>query len=639
MKNEKETCHADDSEIYQLAELLNRIFKIGIYYQMGHAVLDRAAMDFLHFLKKKSISDKTVVIRIGKDNFFWNEKKLLKSKIAVRELFELFCQLGIDRIEFDNSLSYKRLLRFVKSLLGWRAKLVTSHSFIDFNVQDLPRGIKIQQKKFLVTGREVGSVSAEKGLVGNVEGILDDLVSSGVDSTTLEQCKVFLNDLSAINEENVVSIQGYPNITMVDVQSLLVKAISSQYHSGVVEGDGGHEELQSIVAIFSALEKELPQKQSRDALHFLVHNLTAGVGYTSEEKKQYHIDKKNISSRVIPDVSPRMIKEFVQQNCVSQGILQKITQGDSREEMSVYFQLLRYDRREKTYRNFRDFLRKIIVKGLTGEEWEVLVGGTLHLMDFSEDDFRALVLLVVAEMRHSEPDCTLEYLLKLWHKMPFKLHLSLWPVAVNEFLRVGENKGGAYFLEILEIVSYKDYKMMVQFRPCLERLDTFTNKDVADDIFLPACKQSYPLFYFLLETSLKQEIAVRILEGLRQKSEDPFFDLVSPLLTTNKEHLEFLRRYLFEGDLKEPTLILKIAAGEILVDFFEQAGMEMAESEWLEKAIEAMADLQVKVTRKVLEKICHDKKLGVISVWPRKIRKIAGKSLKNLKRKPLSVLH
>lgn len=637
MKNEKETCYTDDSEIYQLAELLNRIFKIGIYYQMGHAVLDRAAMDFLHYLKKNTISDRTVIIRLGNDSFFWNEKKLLKNKTAVRELFELFSQLGINRIEFDISLSRQRLLQFVKSLLGWRAKLVTSSSFIDFNVVDLPRGIKIQQKEFLVTGREVGSVSTEKSLEGSVEEILDDLVSSGVDSTTIEQCKVFLTDLSAINKENVVNIQGYPNITMVDVQSLLVKAISGQYHSGVAGGEGGQEELQSIVAIFSALEKELPQKQSKDALHFLVRNLTAGVGYTSEEKKQYGLDKKKISSRVIPDIPPRVIKEFVQQNCVSQGILQKITQGDSREEMSVYFQLLRYDRREKTYRNFRSFLRKIIAKGLTGEEWEVLVGGTLHLMDFSEEDFRAVVLLIVTEMRHSEPDCTLEYLLKIWRKMPFKLHLSLWPVAVNEFLRVGENKGKASFMEILKIVSHKDYKMMVQFRPYLEHLDTFTNKDVADDIFLPAFKQSYTLFYFLLETSLKQEIAVRILEGFRQKSEDPFFDLVAPLLTTNREHLEFLRRYLFEGDLEEPTLILKIAAGEILVDFFEQAGMEMADSEWSEKAIEAMAELQVKGTKNVLEKICYEKKLAVMSVWPRKIRKIARKSLKNLKRKPLSV--
>ncbi|WP_457575176.1 hypothetical protein [Desulfomarina sp.] len=639
MKNEKETCHADDSEIYQLAELLNRIFKIGIYYQMGHAVLERASLDFLHFLKKNVTSDKTVIIRIGNESFFWNEKKLQKKKSAVRELFELFCQLGINRIEFDVSISPERLLRFVKSLLGWRAKLVRSHSFIDFNVLDLPWGIKIQQKEFLVTGREVASVSAEKGLRGNVEKIIGDLVSNGVDSTTIEQCKIFLTDFSAINEKNVVTIQDYPNITMDDIQLLLVKAVSGQYHSGVAGGEGEHEELQSIVAIFSALEKELPQKQSKDALHFLVRNLTAGVGSANEENKQYGFDKKKISSRVIPDIPPRMIKEFVQQNCVSQGILQRITQGDSREEMSVYFQLLRYDRREKTFRNFSEFLRKNIIKGLTEEEWEVLTGGTLHLMDFNEEDFRAVVLLIVAEMRYSEPDCTLEYLLRIWRKMPFKLHLSLWPVAVNEFLRVGEKKGGAHFMEMLEIISYKDYKMMVQCRPHLERLDTFKNKDVADDIFLPACRQSYTLFYFLLETSLKKEIAVRILDGLRQKSEDQFFDLVAPLLTTNKEHLEFLRRYLFEGDLEEPTLILKIAAGEILVDFFEQAGVEMADSDWLEKAIEAMADLQVRGTRKVLEKICYDKKLGVIGVWPGKIRKIARKSLKNLKRKPLSVLH
>jgi hypothetical protein len=222
--------------------------------------------------------------------------------------------------------------------------------------------------------------------------------------------------------------------------------------------------------------------------------------------------------------------------------------------------------------------------------------------------------------------------------VPFKLHLSLWPIAVNEFLRVGEKKGGTHFAEILEITSLKDYKVMVRFRPYLEQLDTFTDKEVADDIFLPASRQSYTLFYFLLETSLKEEIGGRILERLRQKSDDSFFVLLSPLLTTSRKHLEFLKRYLFEGELEEPTLILKIAAGEILVDYLEQVGMETAEIEWLEKAIGAMAELQVTGTRKVLEKICFEKKFGLIGVWPRRIRKIAGKSLKKLKRKPLSVM-
>ena len=102
--------------------------------------------------------------------------------------------------------------------------------------------------------------------------------------------------------------------------------------------------------------------------------------------------------------------------------------------------------------------------------------------------------------------------------------------------------------------------------PELEATDCFQEKKIAADIFDPQQKNAFPLFSFLLETSMKRQIGARILSSLTANPPDWLIEAVAPLLQLSiPQHMKFLQIYLLAAHKQKFTVNLRVAAGTLAV--------------------------------------------------------------------------
>lgn len=159
---------------------------------------------------------------------------------------------------------------------------------------------------------------------------------------------------------------------------------------------------------------------------------------------------------------------------------------------------------------------------------------------------------------------------------------------------------------------------------------------MAPSFFCPKYIFSYRLFAFLFGTSIGDIIAEKVVSGLLLEPQDKLFSAVGPVLEiTNVSHFNFVQSYLTQAHLEEPPLTLKMAAGQIILEYLQNISEEEKEFPWLPKTIATMAGLYVKDMEIMLYKIVKDRKTGILPTWPKNCRKAAGDVLKALKRKSL----
>ena len=632
-----------EAKLVSFIEALFRIFKVGIYYPTGHAVLDQSASKCIQQLREISPTLECVTIAVGRNVLLVEGIKLPETSGAVKDLYQLLEKIGIRNIEIDISITLKHLLFFVKKLLNWRMQLESTQSFITFDIADLPDSIRLGQQEFFVDEKSIILEAADDDYRQNLNDLCIALGEQGLDKQQVEQCRGFLEKLSEPPEGMKTEIKGFPNATWEDVQALLFKIVTGSHSTDKQELESvANSDINVIASIFESLEVSFTDKKSKETIKFLLRHLTGRESDHPEATQKFVRPKRKM--RQLLDENQKLtvseLKTFIYENKIPLKILEQITSVDSSEELSIILQLISPDLDEHVVETLEQKLKAILISRLNDRGKNVLTEGIVHFSG-SRDGvyFRYLLSMVLGTLRDSENLNSLEFIVQLWSKISSTMHVLLWPFVVNELLVSGMGESEEIFYKATEIASSLHADRMRKLIFQLEDMDAFQKKTVALTVFNPTYIFSYKLFDFLFETSVENIVVEIVFSGLQEKPQDLLFEAVGPLLEMSKpSHFAFVRSYLTQAHLKEPPLALKMAAGQLILDFLQNITEEQKELPWLNKTIEATSKLYVKGMRVMLHKIVKDRKMGVIPTWPKSCRIAAEVALKSLKRPSLAEL-
>lgn len=640
---EKQHIPFSDEIFVSFIEAFYRIFKVGIYYPDGHVVLDQSASACIQQLREISPSLKCLKIEVEQNGLSIETMKMPETLRSVKELHLLLAKLGIRTIEIERSIPLEELLYFVKNVLIWRSQIETTQSLINFNIVDLPPGIRLEQLEFLVDKRSILQEDSENDYRQSLNDLCIALEKQGLTKQQVQQCRGFLEKLSESTEGTADSFQGFPNATWDDVQTLLYEITTGSYsldEQGITAV--ANSDIDVISSVFENLELSLSDKKSKETIRFLMSHLAGRNNGQSKTAKESVQQKKKLRQLLNDDqtISISELKKFVFENSIPLKILEQINSVDSREDMSIILQLIASELDNQLREILEQKLKTNLRSKLTDREKVVLVGGIKNLADLGDfGSYRDLLTLVLQAMRDFESHGSLDFVVELWNKMPQAMQLLIWPFVVNEFLVVGEGKNKESFFEATKVASQMHNEGMTVLCSQLEELDAFQEKLVAPSFFCPKHIFSYRLFAFLFGTSLGDIIAEKVVSGLLLEPQDKLFAAVGPLLEiTTASHLNFVQSYLIQAHLGEPPLSLKMATGQIILEFLQNISEEEKQLPWLPKTIAAMAEFYLKDMECMLYKIVKEKKMGILPTWPKNCREAANDVLKSIKRPSLAEL-
>ncbi|TKB07952.1 hypothetical protein [Desulforhopalus sp. IMCC35007] len=618
-------------------ESLYRVFKVGIYYPVGHVVLDQAASKSIQQLREISANAKNIRLSIDKDELSVSETKIPANHGAAKELHKIFYSLGIVAVEIDRVVGHKEILQFVKSLLNWRMQLETSKTLISFQVDELPSSIRVEQQTFVVDEADIREETKSEDGKQTLDELCHSLLEQGLTPQQTDQCRNLLLTLSRSSAAKRMDIKGFPNATWEDVQDLLYQIVTGAYSMDTGQFRSiAKSDINVISSIFQSLERGLMDTKAKETIQFLVAHLTGRKEVEDDPKRDQHerATKKTLQRYQEEQLSVLDIKKYVYENNIPISVLGQLTAADRSEQLSIFLQLLVTCKDKELLGQIFENIKRIIVTDLTERERDVLIAGIKHLADFGSIElFCRGFNIVIRSLRESQTGRSLDFIVEFWAKMPHATHLLLWPFVVNELVVVGMEEKRQSFFEVLEIASHMHSDGMKSMKLQLEELDGFKNTPLADIYFRTSYIYSYPLFAFLLETSLGDQVALHVLESLKKDPQDQLMQAVAPILDLTKtHHLEFLCNYLMQAHQKEPPLALKMAGGEIILQYLQNITEEEKKNDFLATTIIATSSFYSKGMKDMLEFIVKDKKAVVIPAWPKNCRKAAETALKSLKR-------
>ncbi|MFT5698921.1 MAG: hypothetical protein ACI8ZB_001777 [Desulforhopalus sp.] len=624
-------------------ESFYRVFKIGIYYPVGHVVLDQAAGKCIEQLREISAKASSARISIDKADLYVDGQRVTTTLGSAKELHQLFYNLGIVAVIIERSVIHKELLQFVKSLLHWRMELESAQALISFNVDELPASIKVEQQKFIVDEASVRDNDQPADAKLKLDELCSSLTEQGLTGQQVDQCRDLLLTLSRTSSIKRLDLKGFPNATWEDVQTLLYQIVTGAYSKETGQFRSiAKSDINVISSIFQSLERGLMDTKAKETIQFLVSHLRGRNEIEDDIKNDEYIiaSKKSLQRFQTKKIPISEIKKFVYENNIPVSILGQLTAADRSEQLSIYLQLVVSCKKKELLKEIFQNIQKIIVTDLTERERDVLISGIKFLADFGSIAlFSRGFLMVVKTLRESQTGRSLDFIVEFWAKMPSASHLILWPFVVNELLVVGMEEKRESFFEVLEIGSHMHSDGMKSMKPQLEEMDGFNQTPLADICFRSSCIYSYRLYAFLFETSLGDILSVKVLEAFQKEPQDKLMEAVAPLLELDKtHHLEFLYNYLLQAHQKEPPLALRMAGGEIILEYLQNISEEQKVSDFLETTILATSAFYTKGIKDMLEQIIKARKAVIIPLWPKKCRKAAADALKSLKRVSVSEL-
>lgn len=629
--------HLEQKKLVEFVESLHRICKIGIYYPAGHTVLDQAAAQFQRNLAIVADTNRSVLIEMKGDILFVEAHEIAAPTNAVRDFSKLLLDLGIGTVEIDRAILLPELLQMVKSLLLGRSQLQGIKQFTRADISGLPASVRIRQKEFLVDEGAIqldgNGEDAEHGL----NTVFQVLAEQGLERTQIEQCKKFLNSLSEKFANRPINVKGLPAVTWSDVRGLLVKVVANAYH--LTDGPSGvfaQNDLNALSAIFVGLGKEAQDRESQETISLLVS--VFGGGATDRKRLDGAVTSKGIrAADNVPILTVGQLQSFVNDNFVHRKTLEKINLIDRREELSILLQLLEFQQEPAAEGRIRQNLRDILTTSMSAREVETLIRGLMFLAGCRDSSrFYDAVHWITLCLRNAKNFSPQQFLVMICRKVPLATQALIWPVIVNEVLAGGRAIDQKLFDDLVVTASRLTGSEMKDRWPDLETMECFQEKKIAPDIFDPEIKSVFPLYSFLLETSMKKQIGARVLAGLMADPPDWLIEAVAPLLQLAiPQHMKFLQTYLLFAHQKDFAVGIRVAAGTLVAHHLQEITDQQKNEAWVAKTILATPQMQVEETRSLLERIIEEKRMVVMPKWPNACRRAAAEALKNLKRNPL----
>ncbi len=629
--------HLEQKNLIEFLESLHRIFKIGIYYPAGHKVLDQAAEQFQRNISGVADLKRSVLIELKGETLIVEGQEIARLTNALSEFRKIITDLGIGSIEIDRAILLPELLQFVRCLLLGRSQLQGVREFTQAEISNLPESVRIQQKEFLVDESAILLDTSDEDAGHGLNTVFQILAEQGLDRTKIEQCKKFLNDVAEIYSKKTFNVKGLPTVTWNEVRGLLVKVVTNAYNlSGDAAGGLVQNELNTISSIFKSLQNEMKDTASQETINLLVSVFGGSYNKKKPDKTEKKVQEIR-SADEVPVQSIDQLQSFVEYNSVHRKALEQINRIDRREEMSILLQLLQWDQEPAVEGRIRQNLRDILTTQLNELEIGTLIQGVTHLATILDGNrFYDIMHFLTTVLHEGQNLSSQQFLLIICQKASTAIQSLLWPLVVSELLSYGRTADRKFFSGLAQMAASLSPVEMKERWQDLETTDCFQEKKIAADIFDPELKNTFTLFSFLLDTTMKRQIGARILSSLAARPPDWLIEAVAPLLQlSNYQHMKFLQIYLLiahQGQFSANTLV---AAGKLIVQHLPEISEQQMGQPWVVKTIQATPGLQVEETRLLLERITEEKRMFIVPKWPNDCRRAAATALKQLRRKPL----
>jgi hypothetical protein len=627
--------HLEQNNLVGFLESLHRILKIGIYYPAGHKVLDQAAQQFQRNIDQVADTNRSVRIAVQRETLLVEGLEIARLTNALQEFKKLLLDLGIGEIEIDRTIPLAELLQFVRCLLLGRSQLQGIKEFTRAEIDNLPASVRVLHHEFLVDENSVLIDTNDDDAEHGLNTVFQILAEQGLERDKIEQCKKFLNALAERFSSHPLSIKGLPIVTWNEVRGLLVKVVTNAYQlSDRSTGVFVQNELNTLSSIFQGLEKEIEDRESQETISLLVS--VFGGSTFGKDPVASESDASIRPADKSPVQSVAQLQAFVDNNFVPLSTLQKINRIDRREELTILLLLLQFRQEAVVEARIRQNMRDILTTPLNDREIEILIRGVVYLASGADssrlyDTMQFLAILLRGAKSLTSP----QFLVTICEQLTPAVQTQLWPILVNEILASGQTPDPNIFNEAVRIAAGLSGSEMKDRWQELELMDCFQEKRIAADIFDPTLKNSFPLYSFLLETSMKRQIGARILSSLMATPSDWLIEAVAPLLQlANPSHMKFLQIYLLVAREENFTVNLRVAAGNLVVHHLPETSEQQMAEPWVVKTIQATPEIQVGETRPLLERIVEEKRMLFVPKWPNPCRRAAAEALDKLKRRP-----
>jgi len=628
---------ADPATLNEFISSLQRLFKIGIYYPKGHAILDKATNRFMVLLAALAGDNPSVVLQDYGNSLMLEGVEIDPDHPFVQEFKNMMSTLGITAITIDREISMSEVHAFVRKMIAFKAKILAAKQFTQIEVEQLPHSIDVKLKEFLA--RQDGSISDETSgqATENIASFIDSLSSYGLKGHEIDQCREFLDALPAKLTDNKIDMSALPHASWDDVARLLARAVSfdKKAEEDIRHRVTTHTHINALASILRKLEKETQDKKSQESINLLVSIIR---GPLTDAEKEIAEDE-DVGGRIFPktpSMTVEQIQEFTSKNRLHPKVLAGIPESSEQNQtLSIVLQLAQHNQTLQTQIRMQQIFREILSSKLSETQWEIL-GSGLHIIVSQGKQARvaSTIKLMVEPLRRSTHSNALHLLFLTAQLCDANESKILWPYVVNEILVSGSNVDQQSYQYLCEFAATMPPGEMLAALPQLQLMESFHENAIAPDIFNAVPRRCYPLFAFLYKTEIASFIGERVLGGLRRNPPDWLIKAIAPLLDlSNQEHKVFLYSYLRQAAMKSLPKALLTVAAKIIAASLPELTVEKREESWVENTIRSLAKLQTAETRALLNQIAREKKLLFIPEWPTECRKAAELALRSSSRR------
>lgn len=611
---------------------LQRLFRIGVYYPSGHAILDQAMDRFLALLA--ALAQERHFVRLEDDGrgLLLEKVRLERGQPFAAECRGLMTSLSIIAIEIDRDISRDDLLVFVKRMIACRSLCANAKQFASIEISGLPASVSIICRQFLAPESAAGDGRLDDTAM-NLNAFYESLAGQGLTEEQIAQCRLLIDSLPDKSGRISLESGDMPSANWDDVAFLLAQAFKGKPRGARSSSQGN---LNMLASILSDLEKETEDSNSREAINLLVSLIRKPVIWEEGEKKgEDYRPGPGIQS--LPKMTAAQLQAFTDQNRLDSAALLHIQEIPAEvETLSVVMQIAGYRQSLQNQTRLGQFFIDIIAATPTVRTWEILIHGLLAIVKTGDRATLTVAIRLITEpLRRLRQGDSLTLFLKSLKVCQGEEETLLWPYAVNEMLLCGSSGKSETYRRLCLRLSGLSWVNMLKTLPVLQGLEAFQQRQIAMDIFSEMSPSWYQLCAFLLNTSIGPKIEGYVVAGLRNSPADKLIQAVAPLLDPLiYKHREFLDSYLRHPQKKAPSERLKSMAGTIIVEKLARLPREQRAQAWVAETVGAMAEYQGAGGRELLREIMTKKRLFIVPEWPAACRRSAQAADKKLRRRP-----
>jgi hypothetical protein len=617
---------APDDDLAYFVEVFLHLFRAGIQYPLGHTLFDRLVDSCLQQLRVILGLEGSVDLEVDTQRLLLNNRHLAPGNADFLNLHILLQQAGVAEVCFDLSLTHSHLLLATRRLLTRRTEAI-----------DKPAAESGGQRISAPCGITVRLT--QEAVVPVADGPPDPLLLQITElATRLPKARGqrLQTEMTALLRRSALGMPGFPFATGRDATELLLTAVRAADLPEAVWLCGYGERDTAVLLSFVNALADLAFKVSQESqLGMLCRSWCKSM---------------RIKAR-LPNPAPAMVRKERGVRSCSTSALQRLVSiqlgqspqwapmhsGNRRPMLSLVLQQIEPGSFITLTDAWQALLVALLQAPLEQRDWHVLKGALQERLEvYGVDHFHSLCTVVIPALRRSPALSPARCLLELWNALPATLHMHLWPYAADELLLSGMAGAKSDFYQLFECVGTMPMEVMNSQRFLLERQPAFSGQQLAPRVFCSAYTSTYRFFAFLLDTSLKTQIADAVITELRRNPQDELIAAVIFLLHPEEEaHVRFLANYLRHAHGEAFSECLTAAAARLMIELLPQLDERSKEEPWLERTISAMAKWHGEGTNKVLEKIVEERRFAIMPAWNKNCRRTAEIALECLRQRPV----